>query len=41
MFNTFDDMINKLKYSINNFQRLELYFDDLDDSVKEINHQVP
>lgn len=40
MFNTFDDMANKLKYSINNFQRLELYFEDLDEGVKEINTEV-
>lgn len=40
MFNTFDDMVNKIKYSLNNFQRLELYFDDLDEEIKEINKEV-
>ena len=40
MFNTFDDLVNKLQYSINNFQRLEIVFDELDDNVKEINIQV-
>lgn len=40
MFNAFDDSVNKLQYSINNFQKLELFFDDLDENVKEINNQV-
>ena len=40
MFNPIDDMVSKLKYSINNFQRLDLYFDDLDENVREINREA-
>ena len=39
MFDIFDDLINKLSYSLSNFERLDLKFEYLNENINEINEE--
>ena len=39
MFDIFDDLMNKLSYSISNFERLDLKFEYLSENINEINKE--
>jgi hypothetical protein len=40
MFDKFDDLLNKLSYSITNFERLDLKFEYIAETINGINQEV-